>query len=149
MQNPSPLSVKSAITSIVCVGCGHRVATAELYPFRCPNKGDSDEIDHVLQRQIDPEQVRFPVGVEDNPFVRYRTLFHSYHRALSSGMLDEDYVSLVYRIDEQLEQMDGEHGFRVTPMQRQTSLSDHFGFSGKGGIWVKDETGNVGATPKA
>ena len=43
--------------------------------------------------------------------------------------------------------MDG-HGFRATPFFRSPDLSDALGFDGDGGVWVKDETGNVSGSHK-
>ncbi|HSP74524.1 MAG TPA: pyridoxal-phosphate dependent enzyme, partial [Gaiellaceae bacterium] len=41
------------------------------------------------------------------------------------------------------------HGFMATPFARAGELSDRLGFSGAGGVWVKDETGNVSGSHKA
>jgi len=41
------------------------------------------------------------------------------------------------------------HGFRVTPFARSAALSEALGLSAAGGIWVKDETGNVSGSHKA
>ena len=43
--------------------------------------------------------------------------------------------------------MDG-HGFRATPFFRSPELSDALGFDRDGGVWVKDETGNVSGSHK-
>ena len=40
-------------------------------------------------------------------------------------------------------------GFRTTPVLRSSSLSDELGFAASGGVWVKDETTNVGGSQKA
>jgi len=40
------------------------------------------------------------------------------------------------------------HGFTTTPFGRSALLSDQLGFSGAGGVWVKDETGNVAGSHK-
>jgi threonine synthase len=41
------------------------------------------------------------------------------------------------------------HGFRVTPFARSAALSERLGLSERGGVWVKDETGNVSGSHKA
>jgi threonine synthase len=41
------------------------------------------------------------------------------------------------------------HGFTVTPFARSGPLSDRLGFEISGGVWVKDETGNVSGSHKA
>jgi threonine dehydratase len=40
-------------------------------------------------------------------------------------------------------------GFRRTPLARSSMLSAELGFSDRGGVWVKDETGGVGGSQKA
>jgi threonine synthase len=127
---------------LVCAGCGAEPAPGEPYPFRCPNAVGGDDVDHVLRREL--EAVPFPAGDEANPFVRYRRLLHAYH----AGLADADFVALVQRLDERVATVDG-HGFAVTPFSRSDALSDELGFSAEGGVWVKDETGNVSGSHKA
>ena len=43
--------------------------------------------------------------------------------------------------------MDG-HGFRATPFFRSPELSEALAFAAAGGVWVKDETGNVSGSHK-
>jgi len=136
------------VTSVVCAGCGHVAPPDEPYPFRCPNASPGDDIDHVLARELDPTHVGFPDDDEPNPFVRYRELFHSYHLGRRHGLSDGDYVDLVERLDKAVAEVDG-RGFTVTPFFRSDVLSEHLGFSGEGGVWVKDETGNVSGSHKA
>jgi threonine synthase len=135
-------------TSIVCSGCGFVVPLEEPYPFRCPNARPGDDIDHVLARELDPTHAGFPEGDEVNPYVRYRELFHAYDVAVSHGMSDGDFVDLVEALDKAVAQVDG-HGFSSTPFFRADRLSARLGFSREGGVWVKDETGNVSGTHKA
>ena len=71
-------------TSVVCAGCGYSASFQEPFPFRCPGAG-TDDIDHVMVRELDPTHVSFPNGGEPNPFVRYRRLFHGYHRGTRTG----------------------------------------------------------------
>ncbi len=134
-------------SDLVCHGCGWRAAPRDPYPFRCPNSG-TDDTDHVLIRQLDPREVSWPHGIEPNPFVRYRELFHSHTLALSLDMTDTDYVQLVERLDKEIAAVDG-RGFVETPLERAGGLSDRLGFRPIGGVWVKDETGNVSGSHKA
>ncbi|MGD0714012.1 MAG: pyridoxal-phosphate dependent enzyme [Gaiellaceae bacterium] len=134
---------------LVCAGCGDEPRPGEPYPFRCPNAGRDDDVDHVLRRELDLSQVRFPAGdPEPNPFVRYRQLLHAYHVAAAGGIGDEEFCTLVRRLDERIAAVDG-HGFAATPFGRSDELSDRLGFSAVGGVWVKDETGNVSGSHKA
>ena len=70
-----------------------------------------------------------------NPYVRWRTRFHAYHRARAAGWTDAEYVALVERLDAAVAAVDG-HGFRVTSFARCAGLSTRLGFSPEGGVWV-------------
>ena len=80
--------------------------------------------------------------------MRYRTRLHSWHVARAAGWSDERFVALVRELDEAVAAVDG-HGFRATPVVRSPSLDRQLGFSPQGGLWVKDETGNVSGSHKA
>ena len=101
-----------------------------------------------MARVLDTASIVFPRGDEANPFVQYRHLLHSYHVARAHGMADDDYVALVRSLDDQVARVDG-RGFRITPFARSAALSEHLGFAADGGVWVKDETGNVSGSHKA
>jgi len=105
-------------------------------------------VDHVLVRILDPKSVRWPAAPEENPFLGYRSLLSSYHRALAGGMDDADYVRLAAELDFAVAEVEG-HGFRATPFARSDDLSSRLGFAGDGGVWVKDETRNVSGSHKA
>jgi threonine synthase len=117
------------------------------YPFRCANAG-LDDGDHVVARVWDAGQLSWPSGDQANPFVRYRELSHSYHLAISRGMTDAEYVDLVDRLDKEVAAVDG-RGFVATPFGRADDLSNVLGFAGSGGVWIKNETGNVSGSHKA
>lgn len=138
----------SPVSRLVCWGCGGAPGDRDPYPFRCPNTGVGD-VDHVLVRVLDPEQVRFPGGSpgEGPPFVHYRDLLHSHHRARAGGMGDDEFVALATRLDDAVARVAGS-GFRATPFGRSAALSDQLGFSATGGVWVKDETSNVTGSHK-
>ncbi len=137
-----------AATSLRCTGCGAAPAEDEPYPFRCPHAGSGD-VDHVLKRILDAGRSVFPGPGEDDPspFVRFRRLLHSYHRALAGGLDDAAYVELVRRLDRRVAAVDG-RGFRETPFGRSALLSEALGFDPPGGVWVKDETRNVAGSHK-
>jgi threonine synthase len=133
----------------VCAGCGLEPRAGDPYPFRCPTASGEDDVDHVLRRELDLSSVRFPADEPDpNPFVRYRGLLHAYHLGLSRGLSDDTFEALVRRLDTRVAAVDG-HGFRVTPFRRSAKLSKALGFAREGGVWVKDETGNVSGSHKA
>jgi threonine synthase len=131
------------VSALVCHGCGARAR--DPWPFRCPAATPSDDVDHVVRRELDPGLLRFPADdAEQNPFLRYRRLLHAH----GLGLGDAGFRALVERLDRRVAEVDG-HGFRVTPFARADALSDALGFSPGGGVWVKDETGNVAGSHKA
>jgi threonine synthase len=72
---------------------------------------------------------------------------HSHHVATAHGISDARYRGLVASLDASVAAVDG-HGFAVTPFFRSRELSEALGFSAAGGVWVKDETGNVSGSHK-
>jgi threonine synthase len=103
----------------------------------------------VLRRLLDLPALEFPANDDEpNPFVRYRTLFHAYHLARAGGLSDDEYCTLVLHLDDRIAAVDG-HGFSATPFARSPELSRALRLSEPGGVWVKDETGNVAGSHKA
>ena len=134
---------------LVCRGCGASPDPWDPYPFRCRNADRGGDVDHVLRRELDLWTVRFPEGgTEPNPFVRYRGLLHAYRLAVAGGISDRGFCALVRGLDDAVAAVDG-HGFAETSFDRSTALSDALGLSARGGVWVKDETGNVSGSHKA
>ena len=140
----------SGATWLECSGCGASPPSDAPYPFACPDSGSGD-VDHVLVRHLDPRGVRRDDVDRDDVdpcgFVRFRRLMHSYHRARAAGVTDEDYVTLARRLDTAVAAVDGQ-GFSETPFARSDVLSEALGFEDAGGVWVKDETGNVSGSHK-
>jgi threonine synthase len=131
-----------------CSGCGHRPAEDRAVPLTCPAAVPGDGIDHVLVRHLDPAVAPMPLAQSDNPYIAFRHLFHAWDRALADGRTDADYVALVEQRDAAVARVDG-RGFRVTPFLRSDAISARLGLSARGGVWVKDETGNVSGSHKA
>ena len=149
MTEARPAGGAALPTALVCAGCGHRVPDEAPLAFACPAARPGDDVDHLLVRVT---VARHEALAEDtgatNPYVRWRTRFHAYNRARAMGWSDAEYVGLVQRLDTAVALVDG-HGFRVTPFTRSGPLSDALAFSAAGGVWVKDETGNVSGSHKA
>jgi threonine synthase len=138
--------MRAAASTIRCHGCGYLADPADPYPFRCPRAG-TDDTDHVLARVLSLDGAVFPPDREANPFLRYRALMHSHHVATARGLPDAGYRDLVAALDASVAAVDG-RGFRATPFFRSRNLSDALGFDRRGGVWVKDETGNVSGSHK-
>lgn len=136
-------------TRLLCAGCGEDAGTIEdrRFPFRCAAAREGDDIDHVIRRVLDPERVRFPAEADPNPFIRYRTLMHSWHLAMDHGLGDEAYREIVASLDASVASVDG-HGFAVTPFGPHGPLGETLGF-GPHSLWIKDETRNVSGSHKA
>lgn len=146
MSGPGATGIASVIR---CSGCGYTAGTDDPYPFRCPRAG-TDGGDHVMTRVLAAAGARFPAGAEDNPFLRYRTLMHSYQVALAHGISDAGYCDLVRELDDAVARVDG-HGFRVTPFLKSPASGSPPSSPQApqpGGVWIKDETGNVSGSHK-
>ena len=160
--------MSAIVPRLVCAACGWTAGRIEVdpYPFRCPRAG-MDDGDHVIRRSISDVGPRaeqappLPVadfGLSHNPFIRYRTSLYSWQifQALAdraglkpcSAEADREFTSLVERLDCAIARIAG-CGFRVTPFYRSDRLSNALGFDASGGVWVKDETGNVSGSHKA
>lgn len=144
----------SAASRLVCQGCGFEVPADEPRPFRCPRAAAGDDIDHLLRRVLEPtilgdaETARqIFASPEENPFLRYRRLLHSYDTARRHGLDDPGFRALVEALDAAIAEVDG-RGFRQTPLLATNRLAASLGL-GAGRLWVKDETGNVSGSHKA
>lgn len=124
-----------------CASCGAFVGLDTFTPWRCPN--ETGDRRHVLLR-MESSDLGQPLVIADgddpNPFVRFRHHMAWYSFARSHGMSDAAVVALVRATND---------GFRTTPTLRSDPLSDELGFESSGGVWIKDETGNVGGSQKA
>ena len=136
---------------LVCAGCGTAVREETPIVWACPAERPGDDIDHILEVAPEPTAMAYhaeDAGASDNPFERYRDRLHSYQVARSAGWSDERYLTLVRQLDEAVASVDGT-GFRTTPLVRVPALDERLGFSGGGGVHIKDETGNVSGSHKA
>ena len=128
-----------------CAVCGKRVDIAEPLIWRCPNAGEMDR-HHALQLVQGIAPLR---GTEDpNPFVAFRPFLAWDSFAAAHGMTEAARTAMVTEIDADIATVAGT-GFHVTPFERADALSDALGFGTDGGVWVKDETGQVAGSHKA
>uniref|UniRef100_A0A832MNI1 Pyridoxal-phosphate dependent enzyme n=1 Tax=Eiseniibacteriota bacterium TaxID=2212470 RepID=A0A832MNI1_UNCEI len=131
-----------------CHACGWRPPASEPHPFRCARADSGDGADHVLVRRVDARAARFDHADAAHPFVRHREMLHAYWRARAGGLPDAWFAETVARLDRAVASVAGV-GFRPTPLRFEEMLSERLGFSGRGGVWVKDETANVSGSHKA
>lgn len=112
-------------------------------PWRCPNEnGDRHHV--LLIEEVD----NLLIDDDPNPFIAFRQNMMWWQFATANAMSDEKIVQLVRELDLAIADVDGT-GFHFTPITRQEKLSDELGFIASGGVWVKDETHNVGGSQKA
>lgn len=128
-----------------CTVCGAHVDIGEPCVWRCPNATEQDR--HHALRLVQSIAPLRPNG-EDNPFLAYRRYLAWDGFAESLGMDDDARGLMVARLDAAVASVAGT-GFSSTPFGRANDLSIALGFSADGGIWVKDETHNVGGSHKA
>ncbi len=138
----------------MCTACGYEPPAGDPFPFRCPRAG-GDDGDHVLRRILDTQVLGSPeelkgifLSAEENPFIRYRRLFHSYWTGRAGGVSDGEYQEMVRRLDEAIAEVAGK-GKRETPFGVEVSLGEELGLTSPDALWVKDETGNVTGSHKA
>lgn len=138
------MSTTSNVLGYCCAVCGTEVDIAAPAPWRCPGASAADR-HHVLRIVRDLAPFR-PVDDPD-PFVAFGSELAWQAFALANGMTEEAARTLVRQVGERVAAVDG-IGFRVTPFGRADRLSRALGFTEDGGVWIKDETGNVSGSHK-
>ncbi len=134
------------IAGWACATCGQSVDVATPSPWRCPNSTSTDRA-HVL-RLVSTTRPPPALTTETNPFVWAAPSMAWHAFARSHGLTAEACTALARDLDSRIAEVDGT-GFRVTPLHRAGALSDQLGFDQSGGVWIKDETGNVSGSHKA
>ena len=132
------------VTGWVCSVCGAAVPITQALSWKCPNATAADPF-HVLQIR----QTMAPLRAQqhDNPFLAFRR-YLAFDAFAAAGGLDEDGRSaLIAEVDAAVAAVDGV-GFHITPFERADDLSAALGFGDDGGVWVKDETGQVAGSHK-
>ena len=133
------------VTGLTCSVCGAQVPLSRALSWRCPNSTGADRR-HVLA--FDTVIAPFRPVDNVNPFLAYRSSLAVDAFGAAIGLADPDRAGIIAELDAAVARVEG-HGFVRTPIARADSLSDELGFSADGGVWVKDETGNVAGSHKA
>ena len=131
------------MSGFTCATCAETVSVDTFAPWRCPN--ENGDRHHVLLIDQSDQHI---VESHPNPFIAFRRNMLWWQFATANGMTDEQTIALVQRIDDAITKVGGV-GFVTTPLTYQSALSDELSFESPGGIWVKDETHNVGGSQKA
>ena len=131
------------MSGFTCATCAEKVSVDTFAPWRCPN--ENGDRHHVL---LIDESDQHIVESHPNPFIAFRRNMLWWQFATANGMTDEQTIALVQRIDDAITKVGGV-GFVTTPLTYQSAFSDELSFESPGGIWVKDETHNVGGSQKA
>ena len=128
-----------------CAVCGTTVPISTPLSWQCP-KLTSKSRQHVLH--FHDEVSSNVVQKEQNPYLAYRSLTAVDAFGDAIGLDDQVRRRIIVDADAQVETVAGT-GFRITSLERANRLSDALGFSDNGGIWVKNDTGNVAGSHKA
>ena len=128
-----------------CAVCGASVDIAKPFTWRCVNSTDVDR-HHAPQLVQTIEPLRSSGAT--NPFLGFRRYLAVDAFMAGVGVTDERRAALIGEVDALIAAVDG-RGFVTTPFERADELSDALGFGIDGGVWVKDETHNVGGSHKA
>jgi threonine dehydratase len=112
-----------------CAVCGVAVDISAVHPWRCPNATD-DDWRHLLRL------------VRRGPDTAWRAFARAH--GMTEAACDARHDTLIAAIATV-----GGIAPHVTPFARHDALSARLGFSARGGVWVKDETGNVAGSHKA
>jgi threonine synthase len=128
-----------------CVVCSATVDVSAVWPWRCPRATATDR-HHVMRLVAGPGRLRGPLGT--NAFVSDAPTAAWYAFARATGMTHLACEALVAELDSAVAAVAGV-GFHVTPFSRADALSAALGFTDRGGVWLKDDTGNVAGSHKA
>ena len=128
-----------------CSVCAAHVDVAEPLSWRCPNATDGDR--HHALELVSNDHELIDRG-DANPFLAFREHLAWDAFAETLGMTEVARQALIGELDAKIAAVAG-RGFVRTPTARADALSEALGFTARGGIWLKDETGNVGGSHKA
>ena len=132
------------VTGWRCAVCGATTDISTPFTWKCPNARPGEPHLPRLEKKLS----RLVAGDHENPFVAFRPYLAWDAFAASTGLTPPQRTELVVSLDRRIEAVGGV-GFRWTPMERSAGLSEALGFAEDGGVWVKNDTGNVAGSHKA
>lgn len=133
------------VTGLRCSVCGATVSIETPLSFVCPNASANDR-HHVLQ--FESAVVPFRPFDDPNPFLAFRHYLGVDAFGAAIGIADQEREQIIRELNLAVMVTAGV-GFTRTPIARADALSSALGFSTDGGVWIKDETHNVGGSQKA
>ena len=137
--------MQSPVTGWRCAVCGAHTPIGHALSWRCPN---ATEADRRHAPQIVQEMAPLRSSGAANPFLAFRRYLAWDAFAEALGMSVDQRDAQVTELDSLVAGVAGT-GFHTTPFERADALSDALGFHADGGVWVKDETGQVAGSHKA
>ncbi len=152
-------SWKPASQRYCCRVCAAELPIATPLPWRCQRANNFDrhhalavigsresvESESVESESVDSESVD---SESDNPFLAFRERLTWDAFAQQVGVTAEGRIEAIAALDDDIAAVAGS-GFRFTPFARNDGVSAALGFNETGGVWIKDETNNVGGSHKA
>ena len=133
------------ITGWRCAVCGGTADIAQPFTWRCAKSTDADR--HHAPQLVQTISPLRSSG-DANPFLGFRRYLAVDAFVGAHGLPDDARAVHVGALDVRVSIFAGT-GFVTTPFERSDELSNALGFSVDGGVWVKDETHNVGGSHKA
>jgi threonine dehydratase len=113
--------------------------------WKCPLATETDT-HHVLHFENTVEPFR-PTD-DENPYLAFRKYLAVDSFGAAIGLSEDERIRIITEANAAVAAVAGT-GFLRTPLYRSVELSDALGFTAKGGVWIKDETHNVGGSHKA
>jgi threonine synthase len=129
-----------------CRVCGSTLPIATPLPWRCPHSTEGDRR-HLLALPEGQSSANIDLAAA-NPFLAFRRSLTWDRCAQALGLEVDQRIDMIERLDADVAAVVG-FGFGRTPFVRSPAISEALGFSGKGGVWIKDETVAVGGSHKA
>ena len=127
------------VTGWRCAVCSAHTPVDQALTWRCANS-TSDDRRHAPQIVQGIAPLRSNGAA--NPFLAFRPYLAWDAFAAAAGFSVEEREAQVGELDAAVAAVAGT-GFHTTPFERADELSDALGFHADGGVWVKDETGQV------